>query len=311
MSVYLGTFGKVELRRKADRRAFLAVIQPADVNVSAKRFGISVTNAGDLEADPDQNYTLGELITGDKVRFVSAASPQQQALSFLTTSDGGSWPFADAEYWAYVDEVGGIRLFTSFAHAVNGLKANAVALALPSADIPVQVTILNDDRTVLAQVTDYELNTERETVDTTSLSDEFRSRISTLMSGSGRMTCFWEYTGSTTKELPNYLVELILRTKLGSNFHARFYLKAPGYNPGGVADRENDEVFYDFDAVITSCAVQFATDNVVQITADFITTGKVDLKMHLSEDDAVVQEDGGRIPLENGVFDTGVPRFDT
>ncbi len=305
MSVYLGTFGKVELRRKADRREFLAVIQPADVNVSAKRFGISVTNI-EIKADPDQNYTLGEIITGDKVRFVSAASPQQQALSFID-----SWPFSDAEYYVYVDEVGGIRLFNSFAHAVNGLKANAVALAVPSAGVPVQITILNDDRTVLAQVTNYELNTERETVDTTSLSDEFRSRISTLMSGSGRMTCEWEYTGSTTEELPNYLVELILRTKLGSNFHARFYLKAPGYNPGGVADRENDEVFYDFDAVITACAVQFTPGSIVLITADFITTGKVDLKMHLSEDDAIVQEDGGKIPLENGAFDTGVPRFDT
>jgi len=171
MSVYLGTFGKVELRRKADRREFLAVIKPADVNVSAKRFGISVTNI-EIKPDPDQNYTLGELITGDKVRFVSAASPQE-ALSFID-----SWPFLDAEYWVYVDEVGGIRLFNSFAHAVNGLKANAVALAVPSASagVPVQITILNDDRTVLAQVTNYELNTERETVDTTSLSDEFRSR---------------------------------------------------------------------------------------------------------------------------------------
>lgn len=303
MSVYLGTFGKVELRRKADRREFFATIQAADVNVSAKRFGLSVTN--EIEVDPDQNYTLGELITGDKVRFVSSVVPSQ-TLSFINGYTG-----KDATYWVYVDEVGGIRLFNSFAHAVNGLKANAVALALPSADIPVRLTIRNDDRTVLAQVTDYELNTERETVDTTSLSDEFRSRISTLMSGSGRMACFWEYTGDTTKELPNYLVELVLRTKLGSNFHARFYLKAPGYNPGGVADREDDEVFYDFDAVITACAVQFATDNVVQITADFITTGKVDLKMHLSEDDAVVQEDGGKIPLENGAFDTGVPRLDT
>ena len=305
MSVYLGTFGKVELRRKADRRDFFATIQPADVDVSAKRFGLSVTT--EVKVDPDQNYTLGELITGDEVRFVSTAVPGQ-TLSFIS-----GYQNADATYHLYVDEVGGIRLYDTFAKAVNGLKADAVALAVPTnnEDIPVRLMIRNSERTVLAQVSNYELNTERETVDTTSLSDEFRSRISTLMSGSGRMTCFWEYTGSTTKELPNYLVELILRTKLGSNFHARFYLKAPGYNPGGVADRENDEVFYDFDAVITSCAVQFATDNVVQITADFITTGKVDLKMHLSEDDAVVQEDGGRIPLENGVFDTGVPRFDT
>tara|TARA_R110002012_G_scaffold147810_2_gene306427 strand:+ start:929 stop:1846 length:918 start_codon:yes stop_codon:yes gene_type:complete len=305
MSVYLGTFGKVELRRKADRRDFFATIQPADVDVSAKRFGLSVTT--EVKVDPDQNYTLGELITGDEVRFVSTAVPGQ-TLSFIS-----GYQNADATYHLYVDEVGGIRLYDTFAKAVNGLKADAVALAVPTnnEDIPVRLMIRNSERTVLAQVSNYELNTERETVDTTSLSDEFRSRISTLMSGSGRMTCFWEYTGDTTKELPNYLVELVLRTRLGSSFHARFYLKAPGYNPGGVADREEDEVFYDFDAVITSCAVQFATDNVVQITADFITTGKVELKMLISDSDAIVQEDGGKIPLENGAFDTGVPRFDT
>ena len=309
MSVYLGTFGKVELRRRSEAIGYYAVIQAADVDVSAKRFGISVTT--ELGADPNQNYTLGELITGDQVRFVSAAVPSEP-LDFISGYTG-----SDKTYYVYVDEVGGIRLYDTFAKAVNGLKANSVALAIPNPSAnpsdswPVQISIKNADRTVLANVTSYELNTERETVDTTSLSDEFRSRISTLMSGSGQMTCFWEYTGDTTKELPNYLVELVLRTKLGSNFHARFYLKAPGYNPGGVADREEDEVFYDFDAVITSCAVQFATDNVVQITADFITTGKVELKMLISESDAIVQEDGGKIPIESGAFDTGVPRFDT
>ena len=49
----------------------------------------------------------------------------------------------------------------------------------------------------------------------------------------------------------------------------------------------------------------------MQITADFITTGKVELKMLISDSDAIVQEDGGKIPLENGAFDTGGPRFDT
>ena len=151
---------------------------------------------------------------------------------------------------------------------------------------------------MLAQVNSFELNTERETVDTTTLSDEFRSRISTLMSGSGRMSCFWEYTGDTANELPNYLVELSLRTKVGSQFHAKFYIKASGYNPGGVSARDADEVFYDFDAVITACAVQFAPDNTVQITADFITTGAVELKMNTFVPDDLLQEDSGEIRLD-------------
>ena len=112
------------------------------------------------------------------------------------------------------------------------------------------------------------------------------------------MSCFWEYTGNTSNELPNYLVELALRTKVGSNFHARFYLKTTSYNPSGVSSSSNDEVFYDFDAVITACAVQFAPDNTVQITADFITTGPVQLIMNLDVPSKIKRESGDAINLE-------------
>ena len=144
-----------------------------------------------------------------------------------------------------------------------------------------RLLVENSVSRVLAQVNGFELNTERETVDTTALSEEFRSRANTLISGSGRMNAFWEYTGDTTNELPNYLVELSLRTKVGSQFRGKFYIKRNDYNPSGVAARANDEIYYDFKGVITSCAVQFAPDNTVQITADFVTTGAIQLKMNL------------------------------
>ncbi len=123
---------------------------------------------------------------------------------------------------------------------MNGGTTNATALATPSNDLPIRVSVANAGYLVLAQVNGFELNTERETVDTTTLSDEFRSRISTLMSGSGRISAFWEYTGNTSQELPNYLVELSLRTRVGSQFKARFYIKTTSHNPGGVAANDND-----------------------------------------------------------------------
>jgi len=113
------------------------------------------------------------------------------------------------------------------------------------------------------------------------------------------MSCFWEYTGDTVNELPNYLVELALRTKIGGTFHARFYIKAAGYNPSGAAGRLNDEVYYDFDAVITACAIQFAPDNTVQLTADFITTGPVQLRMNIEVPSLILQETGDRILLDS------------
>ncbi len=276
MTVYLGTFGKVELLRTQSSTFVDSQVRPSDVNVTEKRFSF--------------DFEHGALITGDQVQFTNLAGA---AIGFVD-----SYTEQAITRFVYVDDIGGIRLYETFAKAVNGLKTDAIALVNPSGTINIRVKIQNSKRRLLAQVKNYELNTERESVDTTSLSDEFRSRINTLMSGSGRMSCFWAYTGDTANELPNYLVELALRTKIGGKFHARFYLKTTGYNPSGVAARSNDEVFYDFDAVITSCAVQFAPDNTVQVTADFITTGPVQLKMNLDVPELIVQESGSNILLD-------------
>ena len=276
MSVYLGTFGKVELQRQFDGGELSSTINTGDVNVTAKRFSF--------------DFKQGQLITGDQIEIKSTDS---SALDFID-----SYTDSSVKKFIYVDELDGIRLYNTFAHAVNGGTANATALAAPGNDIPVSVVVENTVPRLLAQVNSFELNTERETVDTTTLSDEFRSRISTLVSGSGRMSCFWEYTGDTVNEIPNYLLQLVLRTKVGSQFHARFYIKPKDYNPSGVASRNDDELWYDFNGVITACAVQFAPDNTVQITADFITTGAVQLKMNLEVPDKIRQEDGSDMLLD-------------
>tara|TARA_R110002012_G_scaffold161612_1_gene323742 strand:+ start:671 stop:1540 length:870 start_codon:yes stop_codon:yes gene_type:complete len=276
MTVYLGTFGKVELQRQFDGGELRSTIDVSDVNATEKRFSF--------------DFEHGQLISGDQVEITSTDG---SGLDFIN-----SYTDSAVKKFIHVDELDGIRLYNSFAHAVSGGKANAVTLATPGNSIPIRVIVENTIARLLAQVNSFELNTERETVDTTTLSDAFRSRISTLMSGSGRMSCFWEYTGDTANELPNYLVELSLRTKVGSQFHARFYLKTSDYNPSGVAARSNDEVFYEFDAVITACAVQFAPDNTVQITADFITTGTVALKMNLEVPEQILQESGDDMLLD-------------
>ena len=117
---------------------------------------------------------------------------------------------------------------------MTGGKTNAETLAAPGDDIPVEVKVANASYRLIAQVNSFEINTERETVDTTTLSDEFRTRVSTLISGSGRISAFWEYTGDTSNEVANYMMELALRTRVGSNFKGKFYIKVNGYNPSGV-----------------------------------------------------------------------------
>jgi hypothetical protein len=276
MSVYLGTFGEIEMQRQFDGTELRSTINPSDVNATLKRFSF--------------DFEHGQLLSGDQIEITST---DETALDFID-----SYTKTSVKKFIHVDELDGIRLYDSFANAVNGGTTNATALAVPANDLPIKVKVENADYKVLAQVNSFELNTERETVDTTTLSDEFRNRIATLMSGSGQMSAFWEYTGNTSQELPNYLVELALRTRVGSQFKARFYIKTKTHNPGGVAERANDEIFYEFTGVLTGCATQFAPNNSVQIQANFVSTGTIQLRMNLEIPDKVLQEDSGEVLLE-------------
>tara|TARA_B100001287_G_C22674490_1_gene526964 strand:+ start:1396 stop:2268 length:873 start_codon:yes stop_codon:yes gene_type:complete len=276
MSIYLGTHGKVELRREFGEADLRSVINPSDVNPIRKRLSF--------------DFKRGQLITGDQVEITSTNGA---ALSFIN-----SYSKTSIKRFINVDALGGIRFYTTFANAVNGGIANAETLATPGANVPIKVVVQNADFRVLAQVNGFELNTQKEVIDTTVLSDEFRSQVSSVMSGSGNMSCFWEYTGETVQDTPQYLLQLILRTKVGSQFSARFYLKSSNYNPSGIAANANDEIWYEFEGVLTSCALQFNPSSTVQFTADFVTTGEIRLNVQLERPNKVLQEDSDDILLD-------------
>ena len=277
MTVYLGAQGEIELKRVFDGGTLQSTIDAADVNASVKRFSF--------------DFEHGQLVTGDQVEITSTNG---SALSFID-----SYTDTSIKRFVHVDELDGIRLYDSFGNAVNGGTANAIALAAPSSSIPVEVKVESSAPRVLAQVSNFEINTERETVDTTVLSDEFRTRVNTLISGSGRITAFWEYTGNKVQELPMYLYELAHRTRVGSNFSGNFYIKKTDYVPGDVSDQQrDDEVWWQVEGIITAAAIQFTPDSAVQITADFITTGEIQLRMKLQTGDALLQEDSGDIRLD-------------
>lgn len=282
MTVYLGTHGKVELQREFDGGALIATIkagQGSTVNATARRFSFK--------------HEHGQLVTGDQVEITSTDGT---ALDFIDVS-GSAYTKKAIKKFIYVDQLDGIRLYDTFAHAVNGGKTNATTLRTPANDLKIKVEVKNASYRMMAQVNSYEINTERETVDTTTLSDEFRSRVNTLISGSGRISAFWEYTGDTANELPNYLMELALRTRVGSNFKGKFYLKTAGDTPGEAADQLNDAIWYQANGIITAAAVQFSPGDAVQITADFITTGEIQIRMDLEVPDATVTEAGDNLVL--------------
>ena len=81
-----------------------------------------------------------------------------------------------------------------------------------------------------AQVTDYSITTNRETLDLTNLGDEFRRNYASgLINGQGECTALWDYEhyGSEDVEYAQYLVQLVIRMKLGAAFDGHFYIKKP------------------------------------------------------------------------------------
>jgi hypothetical protein len=284
MSVYLGLHGLVELRRMSDVTQKTSLVNPGDVNVSRRRFSF--------------DFDTGFLNTGDELEITSTNNAD---LGFIDPTGwltgvrqpSGSW-------YINVDDLGGIRLYNTYDKALSGIQSDAIVLTTIAADIPISVRIANAIPHILAQCTYFELSTNREAVDTTALGDEFRSQYSSLISGSGSFRAFWDYLpqslNNDSTENAHYLLQLAVRTEIGSRFGAKLYLKTSGN--GKNAEAIDDLIWYEIEGVISQAAVSFASDSTVEVTTEFVTTGPIRLLSKTSPTDKILQENTDDIRLE-------------
>ena len=285
MAIYLGSKGRVELQRTFGGREIVTTIDNAEVVATKKRLGFDAASRGDTS----------ELITGDELEIRADSN-----LVFIS----GYTSVKSGKFFIHCDELGGIRLYATYAHAVSGGTTNAISLVAQSAgwSLDVRLTVQNAIHRILGQVTSYELNTSAAVVDTTALSEDFRNSISGILSGSGRLEALWDYrdtTGSGEYETAQYLHQLILRSEIGSAFNAHFYLKVDGYDPSGAGSSvANDVIWYDVQGVITNTAIGFDMSQAVKMTADFVTTGKINLKVMTAAEYKLLQENTDFILLE-------------
>lgn len=285
MGIYLGSIGEVELKRLSLEGAKESIVNPSDINTTKNRFSF----------DFDEGY----LITGDLIE--------------ITATDGTDLDFIAASAWAnntvqssgnwyvFIDGLGGIKLYSTFSGSLDGGTDDQISLTALSRDIPIGVKIRDRDSRLLAAVTGYELNTDRETVDITALSEEHRQQYSSLISGNGSLTANWDYVNNQTYEPVHYLMQLVLRTEIGSSFHGKFYIKKfNGIAQSGsfTPDQANDELWWEFDALVTSSAVDFTPDSVIVSRINFVTTGPVRLRARTQQKRYLLQEDSGKIALE-------------
>ncbi len=282
MAFYLGKHGNIRLRRGTDVfiGSISASINPDDVNTNLERLGVDAA--------------VDNLFTGDRVDFVTSDS---RGLDFIPASN---WSTAATEdtfsAFVNVNAAGGLRLFSTFEDSINNTRANEIDLEAFTGD-PIDVTIsVRDTRfNILGNVSRYEFNTSRDSVDLTTLSDKYKQQHSAgLISGSGRIECAFDYTTGTSEEAPMIMLQIIQRLDLGCAFDLALYLTDKEVVP------TVDNIFYKTTAVTTSTGITVEAGGLVSCTIDFVATEEIKLIIG-KPSEYILKEDDDRIKVEQSL----------
>lgn len=287
MAVYLGNSGLVSIQRTG-ATTYTSMLDVADVNVEQKRFSFDFPN--------------DTFISGDYLQFVR--------------TDGGDLDFVDpsgftppgatniASWYVSVDAVGGIRLYETWGDSLEGEVTKAIPLLTPSTSYEIAVSVNNTGYRTLGEVVSYELSTQRTALDASALGEEFVNQVSGLVSGSGRISCFWDFGKNGDLESAQYLHHLILRQQLGSNFSAALTLKRLNESAAtGPSDTDDTQLFYLINGIITNVGISFEASTAVQSLIEFVTTGQIELRYSTGSSivgGLLLQENTGAIDLESG-----------
>jgi len=285
MAIYFGNTGFIELKRDALNSDLATSLDPADVNTAKKRF--SVDNAA------------GSLITGDQVEIETVDKSNLELLS------GHSFP--DLRKYIHIDDMGGIKLYDTFASALAGEVSGALTLTAPSSKKDILIRTRNTRFRPLAKITEFEITTTRDTVDVTNLGEEFRQQYENgLISGQGTIQTIWQHrnfqldtSDFASPEFPVYLSQLLVRMQQGSDFEGRFYVY---HDP----TQNVNSVWYQSNCVVTNVAVSVPAAGIVEARIEFVTNGEIRLHngvppsfLLLESSDKILQEDGDGILLED------------
>lgn len=282
MTVFLGAHGTVKLRRSSGNKLISVqdVIDPSDVNTTLNRIGLDTS--------------LDNILTGDRVDI---STTDARGLVCFAAS---AWQSASVEpeisAYVNVNAAGGLRFFATFADAVNNNRtAELTTYAFTGAPIPITYSIKDVSYNTIGNVVSYQLNTDREALDSTTLSDKFRNQYAAgLISGNGTIDCLFDYTTDGAKDTPLLMLQLIQRLDIGSEFECAFYLT------DGEIDPSVQTVFYQATAMVTRSGVEVNSNDVIRCAIDFVTTGEIRLLVGRPAD-YILKEDNDRIVLEQSL----------
>jgi len=279
MTYFLGHYGKVKLQRKS-AEAFSSKISPADINVTLNRFSF--------------DESLENVVTGDQITITTTDSRGLDFLPAATWIDGTTQ--GNIKAYVNINAIGGIRLFDTFSAAINNTRADEYELEAFTGDpLNISVRISGSIERVLGDVTGFTFNTDRETIETTTMSDKFKRMYSAgLISGGGTIDCFFNTENSGQTENSLLMLQLINRTDIGSEFKCFLQLTEDDIYP------ETQDIYYEFDAAIVKAGIEVRADQIISCVFDFVTTGEI--RLLIGEPSGyLLKEDTDRIEIEESL----------
>jgi hypothetical protein len=279
MTVFVGHYGEIELRRIGSSNTLDLEISASDLSVPRKRFTLG-TGQG-------QDIPFGTITTGDRVKI---STSDARGLPFRFYKNVANTVFIDnpgagvlpLEFFANVDTMGAVRMYRNFADAIAnpGIRYLAIPLEKASSNPPwkTRVNLLPGSYNTLGQVEGFQISTDRETVDTTALGNKYKDFSSSAISGSGSVDCLFSFKNVLGQEVPLALSQLIQKIEIGSKFAGKFYILKPGLpRPPGYTASEG--VYYEVNGILTRSALTLRADALVECTFDFVTSGEFKLKV--------------------------------
>lgn len=282
MAVFLGSHGNIRLRRglATPYGVLEDQIKPDDVNLTLNRLSF--------------DSSTDNLITGDRINL--STTDARGLVCFAASSWSSAVVEPSISAYVHVNAVGGLRFFYQFENAINNNRSAELTLAaFAGAALPITVQVRDVSENVLGNVTGYTLNTDRESIDATSLSDKFRRQYSAgIISGSGSIDCLFDHLSTGIKETPLLMLQLIHRVDIGSEFDLALYLTDKELNPS------LNNVFYEMQAMVTQTGVTVDSEDIIRCTIDFVTTGEI--RLLIGEPAGyVLKEDDDRIEIEQSL----------
>jgi hypothetical protein len=198
----------------------------------------------------------------------------------------------------HVNEAGGLRCFKEFDDALSNNRGREFALTpFTGAAIEIEIAVTDLSFNLLGDITGYTFNTDREAIDTSALTDKFKSFYNAgILSGTGTIDCLFKSElecGDDVHETSMLLLQLIHRLDVGAAFRCYLTLVDPLQTGGSI----NSGVFYDVQALATRTGVEVSPSQVIRCSIDFVTTGEFTLRMGQPKE-YILQEDDWRINIE-------------